>query len=76
MIRRKTVIKLRPADVIFKTKMHQIGFWLGLCPISCCKWSFRASPDLITELKGSFFCGKGKMGKKEKENGEAEAESK
>jgi len=44
----------------FKVKMHQIRFWLGLCPRP--HWgSLQRSPDLQVDLRGPIS--KGREGK-------------
>jgi len=48
--------------------MHQIQFWLGLCPRP--HWgSLQCSPDSLTGLKRSYFQEKGGEGKVKERGG-------
>jgi len=48
-------LKLLPSDVIFKAKMHQIRFRLGLCPRPRYRSSCTHSFDILSGFKGSYF---------------------
>ena len=50
----RKIIKIVVTDVIFKAKMHQIRFRLGLCPDPAGR-ARSAPPDLLAGFKGSYF---------------------
>ena len=54
----RKIVKIVATMSDFKAKMHQMRFWLGLCPIP--RWGSLQPPYSLAGFKGAYFEGKGR----------------